>query len=206
MSASTSDLDGELDEPVTLLDRVMRRTGRGGAPAAWFLLGGGLLGLLVESRTIVSIAAEPWELDASSPVVESVDSECGPFMGATLTIEVDGRRHACRGSNEKCEEGPVAVAYDPAAPSRCRAAVNVDHPSFFEWWLMMLTCSFTLMTISGASYLRSETLRTADIVDGAPVRLARRRRLRKLGAAALIAFLAVNVAGFLGIVLLVGRD
>lgn len=190
--------DAPLDEPPTALDTVMRSSGRGGCPAAVVLIVIGLGGLLIGFRSVASVAGQPWELDATSPVVESSGSECGPFTGAAHAIEIDGRRHMCLGSDTKCGgEGPVAVAYDPADPSRCRVARNVDRLSDYELMTVLLDCAFALAVVAGASYVRSEALRRADVVDGAPTRLGRRRRLRRLSAAALIAAVVVGNLGVL---------
>lgn len=200
MNDDSATPDDPLDEPATALDTVMRRSGRGGGPAAAVMIVIGLGGLLLGFRGVVSVAGQPWELDATSPVVESSGSECGPFTGAAYAIEIDGRRHMCRGADTKCgREGPVAVAHDPADPSRCRVARNVDRLSDYELMMVLLDCAFALVGVAGASYLRSEALRRADVVDGAPTRLGRRRRLRRLSAAALV---AAVVVGNLGVLLL----
>lgn len=188
MSSST-DADGSAHDdevPSGLLDRIMRR--------GIVIVLSGLGGLLFIASDLMAIAGEPWELDARSPVVESVDSECDPFTGAVFTIKVEGRSYQCGGSDDKCSsDGPVAVAYDPADPSRCRVAANVDRLSDLESWMVSLSCSVALFVIAGASHLRSEALRRADVLDGAATRQRRRARLRTLSAVAIIASIAVTL-------------
>ncbi|MEZ4384234.1 MAG: hypothetical protein R3A79_23070 [Nannocystaceae bacterium] len=182
----------EGDGPQTWLDRLMRFQGRGGSVAT-ILMVVGIVGLLFAAKGIAALAAQPWDLDASAPVAESLDSECGPFTGGAFIIDVDGARRRCGGSDSKCgSEGPVAVAYDPDAPARCRVASNVDRLSDYERRLLALDAVFLLALIAGASYRRSEALRMADLFDGASARLPRRRRLRTLAG---LCFVAAVLAG-----------
>ncbi|MCB9700835.1 MAG: hypothetical protein H6711_02955 [Myxococcales bacterium] len=54
---------------------------------------------------------------------------------------------------------------------------------------------FALLLIAGAAYRRSESLRIADLADGAAMRQGQRARLRALSAAALLAaIVASNVS------------
>lgn len=143
---------------------------------------------------MISIAGEPWELDARSPVVESIGSECARFTGAVVTIAVKGRSFRCGGSDNKCSwDGPVAVAYDPADPSRCRVAANVDRLSDLESLMISGSCSLALFVIAGTAYQRSQALRKADLLDGATTRQRRRARLLTLSAVTLIASIAVSL-------------
>ncbi len=143
----------------------------------------GILGILLFGFMSVSIARQPWELDARSPVVESIDSECGPSNGAIFTIKVKGRSYRCGGSDDKCPgDGPVAVAYDPADPSRCRVAANVDRISDYESLTLSAGCGSALFMIAWALYQRSEAAAT---------RQRRRARLRTLSAVVFIASTAV---------------
>ncbi|MCA9657614.1 MAG: hypothetical protein KC486_04675 [Myxococcales bacterium] len=175
------------DERLTFLDRVMRAQGRGGS-AATILMIVGVAGVLFGASGLLSIARQPWDLDAASPVAESIDSDCGPFTGGAFIIDVDGESLRCGGSDTKCGwEGPVAVAYDPDAPARCRVASNVDRLSDYERNMLVLDLVFLLAFIAGASYRRSEALRMADIVDGGAARLGRRRRLRRIAGLCLVA-------------------
>lgn len=184
----------ESDEPNGLLDRVMRHEGRGGAVAT-ILVVVGLVGMLIGGGGVASIVRQPWELDARAPVTTSVESECGPFTGAVYTIEVAGSRHACGGGDHKCGEGRVEVAYAADDPSRCRVAANVDRLSRYEALIAGLFCMFALLLIAGAAYRRSESLRIADLADGAAMRQGQRARLRALSAAALLAaIVASNVS------------
>jgi hypothetical protein len=183
VSFSTDEDTADHEAPSGLLDRILRRD---------MIVLSGLFFIVFLASALISIGGEPWELDAQSPVVESIDSECGPFTGAEYTIRVEGRRYSCGGSDAKCPDGPVAVAYDPADPSRCRVAVNVDRLSLFEKTLMMSFCSATLFLIAGASYQRSEALRRADLLDGAATRQRQRARLRTLSAVILIASMVVG--------------
>ena len=161
----------------------------------------GIIGFLLFAFMSVSIARQPWELDARSPVVESIDSECGPSTGAIFTIKVKGRSYRCGGSDDKCSwDGPVAVAYDPADPSRCRVAANVDRISDYESLTISANCGLALFLIAWAFYRRSEALRTADLLDGATTRQRRRARLRTLSAVIFIASTAVPL--FSGVLLL----
>lgn len=185
-SSEAPEGSAEDEAPSGLLDRIMRR----GLP----LVVAALLGLLFLVSQLISIAREPWELDAHSPVVESIDSACGPFRGAVVTIEVEGRRYKCGGSDDKCigDEPLPAVAYDPTDPSRCRVAASVDRLGFLESWVVSGTCSAALFLIAGVSYLRSAALRRADLLDGTATRQRRRARLRTLSAVTLIAALVVS--------------
>lgn len=154
----------------------------------------GIIGFLLFAFMSVSIARQPWELDARSPVVESIDSECGPSTGAIFTIKVKGRSYRCGGSDDKCsQDGPVAVAYDSADPSRCRVAANVDRISDYESLTISANCGSALFLIAWAFYRRSEALRRADLLDGASTRQRRRARLRTLSAVIFIASTAVPV-------------
>ena len=185
----TDATDGSADDPGPssgLLDRIMRR--------GTLMIVAGLIGLIVTAPALISLASEPWELDAQSPVVESIDSECGPFTGAVFTIKVEGRSYRCRGSNDKCfRDGPVAVAYDPAHPSRCRVAANVDRLSLFESWMVSASCSLALFVIAGAAYQRSEASRSADLLDAVTTRQRSRARLRTLSAVTLIAAILISL-------------
>lgn len=151
---------------------------------------------------VVPIARQPWELDARSPVVESVDGECGPSSGAIFTIKVEGRSYRCGGSDDKCPgDGPVAVAYDPADPSRCRVAANVDRISNYESLIISAGCASALFVIAWVFYRRSEALRRADLLDGTTTHQRRRARLRTLSAVLFIASIAVPLVGVVLLVL-----
>ena len=170
----------------TLLDTIMRRQGRGGS-AAMILMIVGLGGVLIGGSGVLGLAAQPWELDASSPVAESVDSECGPFSGGRFVIEVADEDHLCGGSDTKCgREGPVAVAFDPEDPSRCRVAANVDGLSVYELQILLLFCGFLSIGTAGAAYYFSERLRLASLLEGGSTRQALRRRLRRISGFALL--------------------
>lgn len=163
----------------------------------------GIIGLLFFALMSVPIARQPWELDARSPIVESIDSECGPSTGAIFTIKVKGRSYRCGGSDDKCSgDGPVAVAYDATDPSRCRVAANVDRISDYESLIISAGCGSVLFMIAWVFYQRSEALRKADLLDGASTRQRRRARLRTLSAVVFIASIAVPF--FRVVVLLLG--
>lgn len=185
MSFAIEDADGSAhghEAPSGLLDRIMH-------PRRAIV---GIIGLLPFAFMAVSIARQPWELDARSPVVESIDSECGPFAGAIFTIKVKGRSYRCGGSDDKCSwDGPVAVAYDSADPSRCRVAANVDRISDYESLTISAGCGMALFVIAWVFYQRSEALRKTDLLDGATTRQRRRARLRTLSAVLFIASIAV---------------
>lgn len=155
----------------------------------------GIINLLLFACLSVPIARQPWELDARSPVVESIDSECGPATGAIYTIKVKGRSYRCGGSDDKCSwDGPVAVAYDSADPSRCRVAANVDRISDYESLIISAGCGVALFMIAWGFYRRGEALRRADLLDGATTRQRRRARIRTLSAVILIASIAVPIS------------
>jgi hypothetical protein len=182
------------DEP-TLLDRFFRR-GDTSPPASIFMFIG-VLGGIALGFFVARMAEVPWHLDARSPVVTAVGSECGPLTGGRFVIEVDGERHLCTGSDNKCGfEGAIDIAYDPDDPSACRAAHHVDDLSRYELLLLIMSLAFVSLGLSGASYVVSETLRRKDLEQDEPSRVLARRRLRTatkvLMAAAAI---AVNVAG-----------
>lgn len=185
VSFSTEDADGSAhghEAPPGLLDRFMQPRG----------VIAGVMGFLLFALMLVPIARQPWELDARSPVVESIDSECGPSTGAIFTIKVKGRSYRCGGSDDKCSwDGPVAVAYDPADPSRCRVAANVDRISNYESLIISASCGTALFMIAWVFYRRSEALRTADLLEGATTRQRRRARLRTLSAVLCIASMVV---------------
>ena len=181
-----SDGGDEGRERRTLLDTIMRREGRGGSAAMIFMVVG-LGGLLIGGSGVLGLAAQPWELDASSPVAESVDSECGAFSGGRFVIEVGDEDYLCGGSDTKCgREGPVAVAFDPEDPSRCRVAANVDGLSVYELQILLLVCGFLSIGTAGAAYYFSERLRLASLLGGGEARQALRRRLRRISGFALI--------------------
>ncbi len=177
--------DGAGEKP-TLLDAIMRHKGRGGS-AGVILMIVGVGGLLIGGSGVLGLAAQPWELDASSPVAESVDSECGPFSGGRFVIEVGGEDHLCGGSDTKCgDEGPVAVAFDPEDPSRCRVAANVDGLSVYELQILILAFGFLALAIAGGAYTFSERLRLASLLGEGSGREVLRRRLRRVSGFALI--------------------
>ena len=179
----------------TLLDTIMRHEGRGGS-AALISMVVGLGGLLIGGSGVLGLAAEPWELDASSPVAESVDSECGPLTGGRFVIEVEGEDRLCGGSDSKCGgEGPVAVAFDPEEPSRCRVAANVDRLSTYELQILLLVLGFLAIGTAGATYSLSERVRLAELLRGGPERPRLRAGLRRCSGFALIVAIAL-INGF----------
>ena len=91
VSFATDDVDGSAqghEAPPGLLDRLMQPR----------VAVAGIINLLLFACLSVPIARQPWELDARSPVVESIDSECGPATGAIYTIKVKGRSYRCPGA------------------------------------------------------------------------------------------------------------
>lgn len=169
-----------------MLDRIMRHEGRGNADVWTVLVVLGAVGLVMAVFLAVSLATQPWELDAGAPTVASDEGECRPLLGAAFEIEVEGQRHLCGGGDQKCAWGPVDVAYDPSAPERCRVAANVGGLSDYEGLGVSITIVFVLAGISGLSYRVSERLRMADLVDGGHSRMPARTRLRALAWVCLI--------------------
>ncbi len=176
----------------------MRHQGRGGSGAT-VLVVVGLVGSLLGGAGALAMLSEPWQLGPRSPRITSIDSECGSFSGARYTIEVEGEPFACGGSDTKCGGGAsVAIAYDPADPSQCRVAANVDQLSDYELQVLMLAFAFVSVGIAGGAYIWSERLRRAEIVDPKPARARHRLRLRRLSGLALgVAFCLVNAFGIL---------
>ncbi len=197
-SEQSEDGGGEHEGPPTLLDTVMRHQGRGGRSAT-ILMVVGLIGTLLGGSSALCMLAEPWQLNARSPQVNSVASECGSFSGAVYTIEVEGVSQNCGGADTKCAGGTqVAIAYDPEDPSRCRVAANVDRLSDYELQILMLALAFIAVGLAGGAYTWSERLRRAEIADSSPVLARRRQQLRRLSGLALgAAFCLVNAFAIL---------
>ena len=197
-SAGEEHAGEEQAEPPTLLDTIMRHQGRGGR-AATVLVIVGLIGSLLGGSGVLVTLKEPWQLSPRSPQTTSIDSECGSLSGTHYTIEVEGEQFTCGGSDTKCGGGAsVAIAYDPEDPSQCRVAANVDRLSDYELQVLMLALAFVSVGLAGGTYIWSEHLRRAEIVDSKPARAHRRLQLRRLSGLALgAAFCLVNAFGIL---------
>ena len=85
------------------------------------------------------------DLTARAPIV---DAECGPAAGGYVFINVDGARRACSAGG-KCPADKGEAAYDPADPSRCRAAANLDGLGGYERAAWVVSTNFCLFGLFG---------------------------------------------------------
>ena len=145
----------------------MRRRARGGT-VAQVLLVVGVGGLALLGSGLVAVATAPWELDAGSPTAMSGGATCGPAAGARYAITVEGRRYSCGGADSKCGEEPVAIAYDPAEPARCRVAANVDRLSLYERAIVVMAAMFLAFGTAGGAYTLAERARLRALLGDGP--------------------------------------
>lgn len=184
------------DDQPTALDRLMRYADRGAS--LWLvLLVLGVFGLGLGIRMGVWVLSQPWDLDASSPVVTSNSGDCGSLTGGRYEIEVDGSRYSCGGAEEKCGWDEAVVAYDPEDPSRCRVAARVDSLGAYERFGVLISLAFIFNGVAGGAYRWSEKLRMADMVEDEPRWGERRRRLRGVAWGGLILGVIVTVSAAL---------
>lgn len=180
------------DEP-RLLDRFMRYADQG-TPLWAVLVLIGIVGLGLGVRMTVWVLDQPWDLDASSPVVTGSPGDCGPLTAGRYEIEVDGHTYSCGGAEDKCAQDEAEVAYDPRDPSRCRAAARVDGLGVYEMLGVLTALAFTFGGLAGLGYWVSEKLRKADLGEDEPRWGLTRRWLRAFVWVALVLAMLATVS------------
>lgn len=108
------------------------------------------LGLLVVAWTLVHLATQPWDLADTGVQTWGRGGERNRIVGDVYVIVVDKQSHVCMRGRSQFPAREAPVLYDPADPSRCRAADAMDGPSELE--LSRLVVGFMLLLI-GAAWL-----------------------------------------------------